>query len=193
MAEVVEIRTHTAGKKYRYLIRNISNIDMILTEAVVATPLPESNDTLNVLTKADGNSIRITVSWVIHDENTDVVLANNYNLDGSAGTGTTPVPFSQFSSDTGFRKADHQVRFLLEPNGLLSGASGIQVTGLTDVYQIIIGNTGFSRQGLIENIQITKAGTAPVTWNATMSFVCGNVITGGGSGNTSEGQGIATP
>jgi hypothetical protein len=82
---------------------------------------------------------------------------------------------------------------LLEPNGLISGASGIQVTGLTDVYQIIIGNTGFSRQGLIENIQITKAGTAPVTWNATMSFVCGNVITGGGSGNTSEGQGIATP
>lgn len=193
MAEVVEIRTHTAGKKYRYLIRNISNIDIVLTEAVVATPLPESNDTLNVLTKADGNSIRVTVSWVIHDENTDVVLPNNYTLTGASTTGTTPVPFSQFSSDTGFRKADHQVRFLLEPNGLMSNASGIQVTGLTDVYQIIIGNTGFSRQGLIENIQITKAGTAPVTWNATMSFVCGNVITGGGSGNTSEGQGIATP
>ena len=193
MAEVVEIRTHTAGKKYRYLIRNISNIDIVLTEAVVATPLPESNDTLNVLTKADGNSIRVTVSWVIHDENTDVVLPNNYTLTGASTTGTTPVPFSQFSSDSGFRKADHQVRFLLEPNGLMSNASGIQVTGLTDVYQIIIGNTGFSRQGLIENIQITKAGTAPVTWNATMSFVCGNVITGGGSGNTSEGQGIATP
>lgn len=193
MAEVVEIRTHTAGKKYRYLIRNISNIDIQLTEQVVATPLPESNDTLNVLTKADGNTIRINVSWVIHDESTDIVLANNYNLDGSAGTGTTPVPFSQYSSDTGFRLADHQVRFLLEPNGLLSGASGIQVTGLTDVYQIVIGNTGFSRQGLIESIQVTKAGTSPVTWNATMSFVAGNVITGGGSGNSSEGGGVSTP
>jgi|11_taG_2_1085331.scaffolds.fasta_scaffold00498_22 hypothetical protein len=193
MAETVEIRTHTAGKKYRYLIRNISNIDIVLTETVTATPLPESNDTLNVLTKADGNTIRVTISWVIHDESTDVVLANNYTLTGASTTGTTPVPFSQFSSDSGFRKADHQVRFLLEPNGLMSNASGIQVTGLTDVYQIIIGNTGFSRQGLIENIQITKAGQTPVTWNATMSFVCGNVITGGGSGNTSEGQGIATP
>jgi|TARA_R110002020_G_scaffold3846_3_gene16953 hypothetical protein len=193
MAETVEIRTHTAGKKYRYLIRNISNIDIVLTETVTATPLPESNDTLNVLTKADGNTTRVTVSWVIHDESTDVVLANNFTLTGASTTGTTPVPFSQFSSDSGFRKADHQVRFLLEPNGLMSNASGIQVTGLTDVYQIIIGETGFSRQGLIENIQITKAGQTPVTWNATMSFVCGNVITGGGSGNTSEGQGIATP
>ena len=193
MAETVEIRTHTAGKKYRYLFRNISNIDIQLTETVVSTPLPESNDTLNVLTKADGNTIRVNVSWVIHDESTDTVLANNYNLDGSAGSGTTPTPFPQFSSDTGFRLADHQVRFLLEPNGLMSSASGIQVTGLTDVYQIIIGNTGFSRQGLIESLQVTKAGTSPVTWNANISFLCGNVITGGGSGNTSEGQGVSTP
>lgn len=193
MAEVVEIRTHTAGKKYRYLIRNIQSIDITLTEQVVATPLPESNDTLNVLTKADGNAIRIQVSWVIHDESTDVVLANNYNLDGTAGTGTTPVPFPQYSSDTGFRLADHQARFLLEPNGLLSGASGIQVTGLTDVYQIIIGNTGFSRQGLIESITLNKSGTTPVTWNANLSFIVGNVITGGGSGESSEGQGVTPP
>lgn len=190
MAEVVEIRTHTTGKKFRYLIRNINSIDIQLTEQVVATPLPESNDTLNVLTKADGNTIRIQVSWVIHDESTDVVLANNYNLDGTAGTGTTPVPFTQFSSDTGFRLADHQARFLLEPNGLVNSGSAIQVTGLTDVYQIIIGSTGFSRQGLIESIQLSKSGTSPVTWNATMSFVCGNVITGGGSGESAQGQGV---
>jgi hypothetical protein len=190
MAEVVEIRTHTASKKFRYLIRNINSIDIQLTEQVVATPLPESNDTLNVLTKADGNTIRVTVSWVIHDESTDVVLANNYTLSGGSTTGTTPVPFSQFSSDTGFRLADHQVRFLLEPNGLVNNGSGIQVTGLTDVYQILIGSTGFSRQGLIESIQVSKQGTSPVTWNATLVFVCGNVITGGGSGESAEGQGL---
>ena len=47
---------------------------------------------------------------------------------------------------------------------------------------------------LVDNqIQVTKAGTAPVTWNANISFLCGNVITGGGSGNTSEGQGVSTP
>lgn len=190
MAEVVEIRTHTASKKFRYLIRNINSIDIQLTEQVVATPLPEANDTLNVLTKADGNTIRVTVSWVIHDESTDVVLANNYTLSGGSTTGTTPVPFSQFSSDTGFRLADHQVRFLLEPNGLVNNGSGIQVTGLTDVYQILIGSTGFSRQGLIESIQVSKQGTSPVTWNATLVFVCGNVITGGGSGESAEGQGV---
>jgi len=177
MAEVVEIRSFVEGKRYRYYIRNINSIEIQLSSPVVTTPLPESNDSLNVLTKADGNTTRITVSWVLHDESTNIVEANNYDINGNPATGDTPTAFPQFSSDTGFRLADHQARFLLEPNGALSGASGFQVTNLTDQYQIIIGNTGYSRQGLIESIQLSKSGTSPVTWNASLSFIVGDVIT----------------
>ena len=42
--------------------------------------------------------------------------------------------------------------------------------------QIIIGNIGFSRVGLIESVEVSKQGTAPVTWNATLSFVAGAPI-----------------
>ena len=179
MAEVIEIRSFKTGKKYRYYIRNIQSVDIQLNTPITATPLPESNDTRNVLTKAEGNTMRIQVSWVIHDDNNNCLEANNYDLQGkSVGGGTTPVPFQEYSSDTGFRLADHQVRFLLESNmSFTTYGAGSQVDSLDDVQQIVIGNLGLSRQGLIENIQLTKAGTSPVTWNATLSFIVGEVIT----------------
>lgn len=178
MAETIEIRSFKdgvdgqQGKKYRYLIRNINSVSISLTSPATAMPLPLAGDANNVLTKAEGNTLRVSVSWTIHDEATDVILANPYDTSGaSAGSGTTPFGL------TTKRLADDQVKFLLN-NQAESGAtySGFQSTYIEDKYQIIIGNIGFSRVGLIESVEVSKQGTAPVTWNATLSFIAGAPI-----------------
>ena len=91
MGETIEIRSFKTGKKYRYLIRNINTVSINLLTPATAMPLPLAGDANNVLTKAEGNTCRISVSWVLHDEATDVILANNFNTDGeTVGGGTTP-------------------------------------------------------------------------------------------------------
>tara|TARA_R100000008_G_C3560181_1_gene155670 strand:- start:178 stop:732 length:555 start_codon:yes stop_codon:yes gene_type:complete len=176
MGEIIELRSFKTNKKYRYLIKNISSVTISLASPATSMALPLAGDASNILTKAEGNTIRVSVSWVIHDEETDVVLQNPYDEDGNnVGGGTTPVGFG---SDTGVVLADNQVKFLLnnQADGSSFTLSGFQSTYIEDKYQIILGNVGFSRVGLIESIEITKSGDQPITWNATLNFVAGAVV-----------------
>jgi len=172
MAETIEIRSFKTGKKYRYLIRNINTISINLVSPATAMPLPLAGDANNILTKAEGNTCRISVSWTLHDEPTDVILPNNYDTDGQTqNTGTTPFGL------TTNRLADDQVKFLINNQAETNPSlSGFQSTYIEDKYQIIIGNIGFSRIGLIESIDINKQGTTPITWTATVNFIAGAPI-----------------
>ena len=172
MGEVIEIRSFKTGKKYRYLIRNINTVSINLTTPATAMPLPLAGDANNVLTKAEGNTCRISVSWVLHDEASDVILQNPYNTDGSSvGGGTTPFGL------TTKKNADDQVKFLVNNQAETSPSfSGFQTTYIEDKYQIIIGNIGFSRVGLIESIEVSKQGSTPITWTANLSFIAGAPI-----------------
>ncbi len=172
MGEVIEIRSFKTGKKYRYLIRNINTVSINLLTPATAMPLPLAGDANNVLTKAEGNTCRISVSWVLHDEASDVILQNPYNTDGSSvGGGTTPFGL------TTNKNADDQVKFLVNNQAETSPSfSGFQTTYIEDKYQIIIGNIGFSRVGLIESIEVSKQGSTPITWTANLSFIAGAPI-----------------
>ncbi len=172
MGEVIEIRSFKTGKKYRYLIRNINTVSINLLTPATAMPLPLAGDANNVLKKAEGNTCRISVSWVLHDEASDVILQNPYNTDGSSvGGGTTPFGL------TTNKNADDQVKFLVNNQAETSPSfSGFQTTYIEDKYQIIIGNIGFSRVGLIESIEVSKQGSTPITWTANLSFIAGAPI-----------------
>ena len=172
MGEVIEIRSFKTGKKYRYLIKNINTVSINLLSPATAMPLPLAGDANNVLTKAEGNTCRISVSWVLHDESSDVILQNPYDSDGtSVGGGTTPFGL------TTKRLADDQVKFLINNQAETSPSfSGFQSTYIEDKYQIIIGNIGFSRIGLIESIEVSKQGSTPITWTANLSFIAGAPI-----------------
>ena len=143
-----------------------------LTSPATAMALPLAGDASNVLTKAEGNTLRVTVSWTLHDEATDVILQNPYNTEGSSvGGGTTPFGL------TTKKNADDQVKFLVNNQAETSPAfSGFQSTYIEDKYQIIIGNIGFSRVGLIESIEVSKQGSTPITWTANLSFIAGAPI-----------------
>ena len=172
MGEVIEIRSFKTGKKYRYLIKNINTVSINLLSPATAMPLPLAGDANNVLTKAEGNTCRISVSWVLHDESSDVILQNPYDSDGTSVGGGT-IPFGLTTK----RLADDQVKFLINNQAETSPSfSGFQSTYIEDKYQIIIGNIGFSRIGLIESIEVSKQGSTPITWTANLSFIAGTPI-----------------
>ena len=134
-------------------------------------PLPQAalGAAENVLVKAEGNTMRITVTWVLHDDDTSVVTVPNNDTTFVVGTTTTSgfvISSSKYggSVDT----ADEQARFLTEE---------MQLKGVEYQYQLIIGDTAISRGGLIEKISLQKSGSTPVTWKATLQFIVGDVVT----------------
>jgi len=120
----------------------------------MALPQAVLGDAENVLVKAEGNTIRFVVSWVLHDDDTSVVTSDGHTISSS-----------KYDSSVGL--ADEQARFLTEE---------MQLKGVEYKYQIIIGNTGISRFGLIEKISLQKSGSTPVTWKATLQFIAGDVV-----------------
>jgi len=142
--------------RFTYSIRNIEAVAIDLTTPVSAMALPQAvlGDAENVLVKAEGNTIRFVVSWVLHDDDTSVVTSDGHTISSS-----------KYDSSVGL--ADEQARFLTEE---------MQLKGVEYKYQIIIGNTGISRFGLIEKISLQKSGSTPVTWKATLQFIAGDVV-----------------
>ena len=134
-------------------------------------PLPQAalGAAENVLVKAEGNTMRITVTWVLHDDDTSVVTVPSNDTTfvvGETTTSTFVISSSKYggSVDT----ADEQARFMTEE---------MQLKGVEYQYQLIIGDTAISRGGLIEKISLQKSGSTPVTWKATLQFIVGDVVT----------------
>ena len=121
----------------------------------MALPQAVLGDAENVLVKAEGNTMRFVVSWILHDDDTSVVSSDGHTISSSKYGGSVGT-------------ADEQARFLTEE---------MQSKGVEYRYQIIIGNSAISRYGLIEKITLQKSGSTPITWKATLQFVAGDVVT----------------
>ena len=131
----------------------------------MALPQAILGDAQNVLVKAEGNTMRFVVAWILHDDTTSVVVPQ-IDVDGSTVTSTFVIDSDKYGGSVG--TADEQARFLTEE---------MQSKGVEYRYQIIIGDTAISRYGLIEKISLQKSGSTPITWKATLQFVAGDVVT----------------
>jgi hypothetical protein len=142
---------------YTYNIKNIESVSIDLITPVSAMALPQAilGDAQNILVKAEGNTMRFVITWILHDADTSVVTADGGNTINSSRYGG--------SVDT----ADKQARFLTED---------FQLKGVEYKYQIIIGDSNINRLGLIEKISLQKGGATPVTWKATLQFIAGDVV-----------------
>ena len=121
----------------------------------MALPQAVLGDAENVLVKAEGNTMRFVVSWILHDDDTSVVSSDGHTISSSKYGGSVGT-------------ADEQARFLTEE---------MQSKGVEYRYQIILGDSALSRYGLIEKLSLQKSGSTPVTWKATLQFVAGDVVT----------------
>ena len=123
----------------------------------MALPQAILGDAENVLVKAEGNTMRFVVAWILHDDTTSVVSSDGYTLNTS-----------KYGSGGAVGTADEQARFLTEE---------MQCKGVEFRYRMVIGATNISRFGLIEKVTLQKSGSTPITWKATLSFVAGEVVT----------------
>jgi hypothetical protein len=130
-------------------------------------PLPQSEggDADNILVKAEGNSLRITVQWDLIKESSTVVTRN-------AGAPTLALDDAIYT-DGLVKHPDEMVRFLTDI---------FQNKGVEYQWEITIPKSegvlqDIKRNGLIEKISISKSGKSPVTWKANLIFVAGDVVT----------------
>jgi len=121
----------------------------------MALPQAALGDAENVLVKAEGNTMRFTVVWVLHDDDSSVVSSQGHTISSSKYGGSVST-------------SDEQARFLTEE---------MQSRGVEFRYQIIVGDSAISRYGLIEKLALVKSGSTPVTWKATLQFIAGDVVT----------------
>ena len=128
-------------------------------------PLPQAElgDAENILVKAEGNSLRVTLVWNLVNEETTVVTSDGATINSSKYAGGT------------ITKADEMMQFLTDE---------FQSKGVEYKYRLDIPpNTNdsvtqtFSRFGSIEKLALSKTGRAPVTWRASISFVAGDLVT----------------
>jgi len=160
--------------RFTYNIKNIESISIDLTQAASPMPLPQSplGDAANVLVKAEGNTMRISVSWILHDSDISVVSDSIQSWDENGAEINVPNEtvggFLQAKYGGSVDTADEQARFLTEE---------MQCKGVEFRYRIVIGATALSRFGLIEKLTLQKSGSTPITWKATLSFVAGEVVT----------------
>ena len=139
-----------------------------------AMPLPQANDESNILTKTQGNSMRITINWVMADEDDTVVLTNNVVDDQwTASVGADLSDLKETNGDLKYpngtvKTPDEQARFLLED---------FQNSGVEFRYAIVVGDTKINKTGVIERVSMKKTGSTPVTYKASLTFLVGNVVT----------------
>ena len=160
---------------YKYEIRNIASFDQAVEIPVQAMAFPEANSDACILTKAEGNTESITISWTILKEDNSPVLdvSGNYvnsftNTDAIGGTATWDPRYPE--------------------GAYLWFINTFEKKGITteEKYRIEIlddDNTRplLNKLGIPSRINISKGAQDPAVYNATMEFVVGNDITAPGS------------
>jgi len=160
--------------RFTYNIKNLESVSIDLAQAASPMALPQSplGDAANVLVKAEGNTMRISVSWILHDSDISVVSDQIQSWDAEGEiitvTNSTAGGFLQSKYGGSVDTADEQARFLTEE---------MQCKGVEFRYRMVIADTAISRFGLIEKLTLQKSGSTPITWKASIQFVAGEVVT----------------
>ena len=112
----------------------------------MALPQSPLGDAANVLVKAEGNTMRISVSWILHDSDISVVSdqiqtwsnPDDHTTSEVNVTNTTAGGFLQAKYGGSVDTADEQARFLTEE---------MQCKVVEFRYRMVIGATTLSRFG----------------------------------------------
>ena len=192
----------TASEFVSYEARNLGNFDFAVNIPVTTFGLPEFYLEGAILTKAEGNTGKIVFSWVIKDEVTtpfvtkkrwDEILVDktdaddffpdskqwNYTVSGTTGDNYTSRRLFTVASDTVYenfdtKTADGQMIALseyFEKKGFSSAERHKFIIKDETLNKYI-----FFAEGTITRLSFQKAGTDPVTWNASLEFQLGDVV-----------------
>ena len=135
-----------------FAIRNFESIDFELCSPVGDFPIPELRDTCNILVKAEGNRLVVSVAWTVVCEKVDC-----------CGTGTIVTSCPAQTEET----VQQQIDFFINT---------LQTNSIEDAYTISI--DGITRFGAVRKLSLSKSASTPITYNARLEFIAGNVVAG---------------
>jgi len=191
---ILRLKDKTGTVKVEYECRNLQNFDHSITMPVTTFGLPEDYLEKAIITKADGNTGKLAFTWVIKDEDTSPFTVMTDWNDLWPSSSIDPAPHNQDNTLTTYysRKirtvADdgYQSYSLLTADGQMIALGELfEKRGFTgeERHEIILRNTSaspnydiYNQAGLIGRFGFQKAGTDPVTWNATFEFQLGDVV-----------------
>ena len=136
-----------------YNVRNLQNLDILLETPALVYAIPESEAADAIGMKVEGNTMLITISWTLIDDDTTLV--------------------DQKTGGNSILTADDQMSFLMET---------FQSSSVSDNYRFRLfpnnSNTAFFTQtGILTKAGATKTASTPVTYNATVVFAVANMTT----------------
>ena len=187
---LIKLKDKTGQVRIVYEARNLGSFDYGITMPISTFGLPEEYIETAIITKAEGNTGKLAFSWVIKEEATTpfTSMASWKDLwpSGTSPPHTENNSTSQFFSRKISNNAGngYQDYALTTADGqMIALAELFEKKGFTgeERHQFILRNDTdsyniFSQEGLIQRIQFQKAGTDPVTWNATIEFQVGDVV-----------------
>ena len=155
-------------KQWMYEARNYSSFQQGVEVPVSVFGLPEAGTESAILTKADGNTERITFSWTIRDEETSPIFNGS---DVAVSTFTRSSDSKVFSCTS----ADGQFVFIQEVFEKIGIDTNEKYRFL--LYDDTNADNLLSKYGIVNRISLSKQSTDPVTWNATIEFTVGDDVT----------------
>ena len=156
--------TSSGNELYKFEARNINQYDQSIEIPVQTFGLPEFSSDSAILTKAEGNTERITFTWIIKNEQySPVIQANGSYLDS----------FTRTSDNTTWdpKTPEGAVVFLQEEYEKI----GITTNEKYEfrIYDDAGSKNLFRRFGIISRLGFSKGAQDPATWNATIEFTVG--------------------
>jgi hypothetical protein len=131
-------------------ITNFSSLDFELKVPVGDFPIPELRDTCNILVKAEGNSLNITLSFTMKDEGSTSIF--------------TPASCHSTQSIT---TVQEQLDFWINT---------FQPNSMEDAYLLTV--DGITRAGTVKSVSISKSASSPVLYDVRIQFVSGFAVAG---------------
>lgn len=149
---------------FAYEVTNLNNISWDVNTPVSPMPLPEESHKENILVKMEGNSAQMSVSWtlladdVTHFGTFDSTLSNTSN---------------RFIADTASRNVFKEMEVFKEDYIPENIQDAYSIWFMSDDLQ---DTENESEDGTIASVRFNVDGASPVVWNATLTFLVGNVI-----------------
>jgi len=158
-----------------------------------AMGIPEMFFDEAIIVKAEGNTGKLNFNWTIKEEETTPynIIASWSSL-WTTPTSSDPVPHSHGADlNTYYSRhikttngSDYQSFDLKTADGQMVSLSELfEKKGISSeekhrfrLYNESGGYLIFDQEGMITRMSFQKAGTDPVTWNATLEFTLGNVL-----------------
>lgn len=165
-----------------YSINNSQSFEPEYEAPVSPYPLPQNDDTQNILIKIEGNSSQITERWTIKTQqnNNSTPLVSNNGFVCVSTMDLSAVPLTAFDQIIWFKK--FMLPILITDKYRLTVADGITLGATSTVSgQLVYASYSFTNffyqeLGIVTSLKPIMTGDSPLAFDGTLTFQVGNVV-----------------